>query len=61
MLSVSPSSQKRKVGESHPIQPRLQGNWLATRFLSQFGYLPFVTDLLSVIQVSSPLDHAIIQ
>ena len=40
-MSVSPSSQKRKVGESNPIQPRFQGSWLATRFLSQFGYLPY--------------------
>ena len=47
-MSVSPSSRKRKVGESNPIQPRFQGSWLATRFLSQFGYLP------SVHQVDRP-------
>ena len=51
-MSVSPSSWarpamdgrvgQRKVGESNPIQPRFQGSWLATRFLSQFGYLPYV-------------------
>ncbi len=40
-MSVSPSSRKRKVGESNPIQPRCRGDWLATRFLSQFGYLPY--------------------
>ena len=43
-MSVSPSSHKRKVGESNPIQPRCQGDWLATRFLSQFGYLPYSVD-----------------
>lgn len=32
---------ERKVGESNPIQPRRRGDWLATRFLSQFGYLPY--------------------
>ena len=35
-MSVSPSSRKRKVGESNPIQPRYRGDWLATRFLSPF-------------------------
>ena len=43
-MSVSPSSRKRKVGESNPVQPRNQGSWLATRFLSQFGYLPYEVD-----------------
>ena len=42
-MSVSPSSHKRKVGESNPIQPRRWGDWLATRFLSQFGYLPYIS------------------
>ena len=28
------------MGESNPFQPRERGDWLATSFLSQFGYLP---------------------
>ncbi len=31
------------MGESNPIQPSSEGDWLATSFLSQFGYLPFVS------------------
>jgi hypothetical protein len=41
-MSVSPSGHERKVGESNPVQPS-RGNWLAPSFLSQFGYLPFIS------------------
>jgi hypothetical protein len=56
-MSVSLSGLQRKVGESNPVQPS-RGGCLASSFLSQFGYLPFVSVDPPGIEPESPACRA---